>query len=84
MSLGGHCTLQEGHGHCPLSHTPGLKQKDLQACSSPSRHLASIFFTRFGGHCLVLLSLTDSGSSDVSAVGLLSKGQGRDGGCEGP
>lgn len=32
----------------------------------------------------MLLSLTDSGSSDVSAVGLLSKGQGRDGGCEGP
>lgn len=32
----------------------------------------------------MFLSLTDSGSSDVSAVGLLSKGQGCDGGCEGP
>lgn len=32
----------------------------------------------------MLPSLTDSGFSDVSAVGLLSKGQGCDGGHEGP
>lgn len=63
--------------------SPGLEQKDLQACPSPSLHLASIFFTRFRGRCLVLPLLTHSGSLDVSAAGHVSKGEGGDRECEG-